>query len=65
VVEILISWDNYKGYDPGSKCRWSKYDLRGIDFGPVPIPRTYSISYQPNFKSLKNYNEKDIFQSIY
>ncbi len=40
----LISWDNYKGYDPEVNAGGQSTILRGIDFGPVPIPRTFSFA---------------------
>lgn len=45
----LISWDNYKGYDPEVNAGGQSTILRGIDFGPVPIPRTYSLSLSAKF----------------
>lgn len=45
----LISWDNYKGYDPEVNAGGQSTILRGIDFGAVPIPRTYSLSIQAKF----------------
>jgi TonB-linked SusC/RagA family outer membrane protein len=45
----LISWDNYKGYDPETNSAGQSTLLRGIDFGNVPIPRTYSFTLQANF----------------
>ena len=45
----LISWDKYKGYDPEVNAGGQSTILRGIDFGPVPIPRTYSISLSAKF----------------
>jgi TonB-linked SusC/RagA family outer membrane protein len=39
----LISWDNYKGYDPEVNGGGQSTILRGIDFGSVPIPKTFSI----------------------
>jgi TonB-linked SusC/RagA family outer membrane protein len=45
----LISWDNYKGYDPEVNSGGQSTILRGIDFGSVPIPRTYSISLAAKF----------------
>ena len=39
----LISWDNYKGYDPEVNAGGQSTILRGIDFGSVPIPRTFSF----------------------
>lgn len=45
----LVSWDNYKGYDPEVNSGGQSTTLRGIDFGSVPIPRTYSISLSAKF----------------
>lgn len=45
----LISWDNYKGYDPEVTSGGQSTVLRGIDFGTVPIPRTFSISVAAKF----------------
>jgi len=45
----LISWDNYKGYDPEVNAGGQSTILRGIDFGPVPIPRTFSFSLSAKF----------------
>jgi TonB-linked SusC/RagA family outer membrane protein len=45
----LISWDNYKGYDPEVNAGGQSTILRGIDFGSVPIPRTYSFGIQAKF----------------
>ncbi len=45
----LISWDNYKGYDPEVNAGGQSTILRGIDFGAVPIPRTFSIGLQAKF----------------
>lgn len=39
----LISWDNYKGYDPEVNSAGQSTLLRGIDFGSVPIPRTFKL----------------------
>jgi len=39
----LISWDNYKGYDPEVNSGGQSTLLRGIDFGATPIPRTFSF----------------------
>lgn len=39
----LISWDDYKGYDPEVNSAGQSTLLRGIDFGSVPIPRTFRI----------------------
>ncbi len=45
----LISWDNYKGYDPEVNAGGQSTLLRGIDFGAVPIPRTYSLGLRATF----------------
>jgi outer membrane receptor protein involved in Fe transport len=45
----LISWDNYKGYDPEVNAGGQSTILRGIDFGAVPIPRTFSIGLSAKF----------------
>ena len=45
----LISWDNYKGYDPEVNAGGQSTLLRGIDFGVVPIPRTYRIGLAARF----------------
>ena len=45
----LISWDDYKGYDPEVNAAGQSTLLRGIDFGSVPIPRTFSLSIQAKF----------------
>ena len=39
----LISWDNYTGYDPEVNAAGQSTLLRGIDFGSVPIPRTFKF----------------------
>lgn len=45
----LVSWDNYKGYDPEVNAGGQSNILRGIDFGAVPIPRTFSIGVSAKF----------------
>lgn len=45
----LISFDNYKGYDPEVNAGGQSTILRGIDFGAVPIPRTFSFGIQAKF----------------
>jgi TonB-linked SusC/RagA family outer membrane protein len=45
----LISWDNYKGYDPEVNAGGQSTVLRAIDFGAVPIPRTYSFGIAAKF----------------
>jgi hypothetical protein len=39
----LFSWDDYTGYDPETNAGGNSTTLRGIDFGNVPIPRTYQL----------------------
>jgi TonB-linked SusC/RagA family outer membrane protein len=45
----LISWDKYKGYDPEVNAGGQSTILRGIDFGAVPIPKTFSIGLSAKF----------------
>ncbi|SMD04811.1 SusC/RagA family TonB-linked outer membrane protein [Pedobacter nyackensis] len=45
----LISWDNYKGYDPELNAGGQSTILRNIDFGSVPIPRTFTLGLQVKF----------------
>lgn len=45
----LISWDNYKGYDPELNSGGQSTILRNIDFGTVPIPRAFSLGLQARF----------------
>jgi TonB-linked SusC/RagA family outer membrane protein len=45
----LISWDNYKGYDPEVNSGGQSTILRGIDFGSIPIPKTFSIGVSAKF----------------
>ncbi|RYY39940.1 MAG: SusC/RagA family TonB-linked outer membrane protein [Chitinophagaceae bacterium] len=45
----LISWDKYKGYDPEVNAGGQSTLLRGIDFGAVPIPRTYRFGVNATF----------------
>jgi TonB-linked SusC/RagA family outer membrane protein len=45
----LISWDNYKGYDPEVNSGGQSTLLRGIDFGSVPIPRTFRMGISTKF----------------
>ena len=45
----LISWDDYKGYDPEVNAAGQSTILRGIDFGAVPIPRTITFSIGAKF----------------
>ncbi len=45
----LISWDNYNGFDPEVNAAGQSTILRGIDFGAVPIPRTFSVGISAKF----------------
>jgi hypothetical protein len=45
----LVSWDNYNGYDPEVNAAGQSTVLRGIDFGAVPIPRTFSVGILAKF----------------
>jgi len=45
----LISWDDYKGYDPEVNAAGQSTLLRGIDFGSVPIPATYRFGVSAKF----------------
>ncbi len=45
----LKSWDHYKGYDPEVNAGGQSNILRGIDFGAIPIPKTFSIGVSAKF----------------
>jgi TonB-linked SusC/RagA family outer membrane protein len=45
----LISWDNYNGYDPETNAGGNSDILRGVDFGNVPVPRTYKMQLTVTF----------------
>ncbi|SHK97409.1 TonB-linked outer membrane protein, SusC/RagA family [Hymenobacter psychrotolerans DSM 18569] len=45
----LYSWDDYKGFDPETSAGGSSDLLRAIDFGNVPIPRTYQLRLAATF----------------
>lgn len=45
----LISWDNYNGFDPETSAGGANDLLRAIDFGNVPIPRTYQLKLSASF----------------
>lgn len=45
----LISWDNYKGFDPETNAGGGSTLARGIDFGNVPIPRTFALTLSTKF----------------
>ena len=45
----LKSWDTYDGYDPETNAGGNSAVLRGIDFGNVPIPRSYQLTLRAGF----------------
>ncbi|WP_375447482.1 SusC/RagA family TonB-linked outer membrane protein [uncultured Fibrella sp.] len=45
----LYSWDNYTGFDPETNAGGANDLLRGVDFGNVPIPRTYQVKLTASF----------------
>lgn len=45
----LVSWDNYNGYDPETNAGGNSDILRGVDFGNVPIPRSYKLQLTVTF----------------
>jgi hypothetical protein len=45
----LISWDNYKGFDPETNSGGGSTLVRGVDFGNVPIPRTFAFTVNAKF----------------
>ncbi len=45
----LISWDDYKGYDPETNAGGQSTILRAVDFGTVPAPRTFSFNVAAKF----------------
>jgi TonB-linked SusC/RagA family outer membrane protein len=45
----LYSFDDYNGYDPETNAAGQSSTLRGIDFGNVPIPRSYQFMVKANF----------------
>jgi hypothetical protein len=45
----LQSWDNYTGYDPETNAGGQSSTLRGVDFGNVPIPRTFQVALRAKF----------------
>lgn len=45
----LISWDKYNGYDPEVNAAGQSTYMRGIDFGSVPIPRTFKVGIAAKF----------------
>jgi hypothetical protein len=45
----LYSWDNYNGFDPETSAGGASDLLRAIDFGNVPVPRTYQVKLTATF----------------
>ncbi|SOD89470.1 SusC/RagA family TonB-linked outer membrane protein [Spirosoma fluviale] len=45
----LISWDKYNGFDPETNSGGNADLVRGVDFGNVPIPRTYQVQLSASF----------------
>lgn len=45
----LVSWDTYDGYDPETNAGGNSAVLRGIDFGNVPIPKTFQVTFKASF----------------
>jgi TonB-linked SusC/RagA family outer membrane protein len=45
----LISWDKYTGFDPETNAGGTTDLLRAVDFGNVPIPRTYQLKLSATF----------------
>jgi TonB-linked SusC/RagA family outer membrane protein len=45
----LHSFDTYDGYDPETNAGGVSDRLRGVDFGNVPIPRTFQFSLRGSF----------------
>lgn len=45
----LMSWDKYNGYDPETNAGGNNDLLRNVDFGNVPIPKTYQVQLTATF----------------
>jgi TonB-linked SusC/RagA family outer membrane protein len=45
----LYSWDTYTGFDPETNAGGNSDIVRGVDFGNVPIPRTYQFRLTATF----------------
>ena len=46
----LISWDDFVGgYDPEVNSGGQSSIVRGIDFGAVPVPRSFNFGLQAKF----------------
>jgi len=45
----LFSFDNYSGYDPETNSGGNSDIVRGVDFGNVPVPRSYRVQLAVRF----------------
>jgi hypothetical protein len=45
----IYSWDNYHGFDPETNAGGGSTLVRGVDFGNVPIPRTFAFTINAKF----------------
>jgi hypothetical protein len=45
----LYSFDKYNGYDPETNAGGTSDRLRGIDFGNIPIPRSFQFGVRASF----------------
>lgn len=45
----LVSFDNYRGYDPETNAGGNSDLFRGTDFGNVPIPKTFRLQLNASF----------------
>jgi hypothetical protein len=45
----LFSFDKYDGFDPETNAGGNSDLFRGVDFGNVPIPRTFQLSLTAKF----------------
>jgi TonB-linked SusC/RagA family outer membrane protein len=45
----LFSWDKYMGFDPETNAGGGSTLVRGVDFGNVPIPRTFAFTLSAKF----------------
>lgn len=45
----LYSWDKYTGFDPETNAGGTNDLIRNVDFGNVPIPRTYQLKLTASF----------------
>ncbi len=45
----LISWDKFNGYDPEVNSTGNSTVARGVNFGTVPIPRSFSLVLNAKF----------------